>query len=84
MGAGALAKPHMFIRKQGKHTLTKSGRCWKWARGVELLQDLETKDVDGVPVVDYVDTEHSQFAIALVDDGHTECGHILGRALLRH
>ena len=78
------AKPEMFIRKQGKHKLTKSGRCWEWVAGNELLQELEPKDEDGVPFVDYVDTEHSQFAIALVDDGRTECGHVLGRPLLRH
>ena len=46
---------------------------------MELLQHLETKDENGVPVVDYVDTEYLRFAIAVVDDGHTECGHILGR-----
>jgi len=82
MGAGALARPQIFIRKQGKHTLTKSGRCWKWARGMELLQDLGTIDENGVPVVDYVDTETLQFAIAVVDDGRTECGHVLGTLLL--
>ena len=79
MGAGALAKPQMFIREQGKHKLTRSGRGWRWARGMELLQDLETEDENGVPVVDYVDTEYLRFAIAVVDDGHIERGHILGR-----
>lgn len=79
MVAGVLVKPQMFIRKQGKHALTRSGRCWKWARGMELLQHLEMKDENGVPIVDYVDTEYLRFAIAVVDDGHTECGHILGR-----
>ena len=81
MGAGVFAKPQMFLRRQGKHKMTKSGRCWKWARGMELLQDLETKDENGFPVVDYVDTDYSRFAIALVDDGHTERGHVLGEPL---
>jgi len=74
---GTLKHPQMFIRKQGKHTLTKSGRRWKWARGEELLDDLETKDENGNLVVDYINRRDLQFAIALVDDGHTECGHLL-------
>ena len=50
----------------------------------EATIDIETwmremEDENGVPVVDYVDTEYMQFAIAVGDDGHIERGHILGR-----
>jgi hypothetical protein len=75
-----LKNPQMFIRKNGEHTLTKSGLAWKWASGLEPLKCLETKDKDGVPIIDYVDTD-VQFAIALIDDGRTEFGYVVGGPL---
>ena len=79
----------MFIRQQGRHTLTNSGRCWVLVEGMESLEALKaedenTKDENGFLIVDYVDTTDLQFAIALVDDGRTECGHILGRPLFTY